>query len=90
MFSIAPLKKFTNIRTKLIQADGEPPSPRPRGSGKLLSSANGVGLALLRLEHVLAAENGKASFEVELEEGKGLSLSAYRPDWWPESLLQHS
>ncbi|KAJ7744507.1 Aminomethyltransferase folate-binding domain-containing protein [Mycena maculata] len=62
------------------------PTPRPRGNGKLLSSSNGLGLALLRLEQVEAAEQGKLAFSMDVEtDGTKVSwgVSHWRPDWWP-------
>lgn len=62
---------------------------RPRGTGKLLSSTQGVGLALLRLEHVAAVEEDRASLEFEVAEEEGSSSGSkyavrpWRPDWWP-------
>ncbi|KAF8897474.1 Aminomethyltransferase folate-binding domain-containing protein [Infundibulicybe gibba] len=61
-------------------------TPRPRGTGKLLTSMQGVGLALLRLEHVEGVEKGGLKFEVEIpdgEEKKTWGISHWWPDWWP-------
>lgn len=76
-----------DIRPSVIRAfDDSRPAPRPRGTGKLLSSQQGVGLALLRLEHVEAAEKGVLRFEfnASAEEGQDTwALSHWWPDWWP-------
>jgi hypothetical protein len=75
------------IRASLIAAsnDGRP-TPRPRGSGKLLSTAQGVGLALLRLEHVERVHKGELKLEFEVENGeekKKWAVSPWWPHWWP-------
>ncbi|KAJ7638754.1 Aminomethyltransferase folate-binding domain-containing protein [Roridomyces roridus] len=62
------------------------PRPKPRGNGKLLSSFNGMGLALLRLEQVEAAERGEVTFSMDVETDGTIStwgVSHWRPDWWP-------
>ncbi|KAF7332180.1 Aminomethyltransferase folate-binding domain-containing protein [Mycena kentingensis (nom. inval.)] len=65
----------------------DPQTTRTRGSGKLLSSVNGVGLALMRLEQVEAAEQGKLGFALDVKvEGatKRWQVSHWRPEWWPQ------
>ncbi|KAF5387852.1 hypothetical protein D9615_000354 [Tricholomella constricta] len=60
--------------------------PRPRGAGKLLSTCQGVGLALLRLEHVEAVEKGDMRLEFDVESGESQgrwAVSHWWPDWWP-------
>ncbi|KAE9410419.1 Aminomethyltransferase folate-binding domain-containing protein [Gymnopus androsaceus JB14] len=48
--------------------------PRPRGSGKLLSTSHGIGLALLRAEHLnFTSENGTS-----------WSVIPWWPEWWPQ------
>lgn len=68
--------------------DQDKPQPRPRGSGKLLSSSNGLGLALLRLEQVEAAEQGRLTFSMDVAGGSGAQtnwgVSHWRPEWWPQ------
>lgn len=85
----------TDIRAILTsrQAEGAP-RVRPRGTGKLLSSCHGVGLALLRLEHVAAFENGHTTLEFEVQsEVDGTStkwsVNPWRPDWWPSLPSSH-
>ncbi|KAG6817431.1 hypothetical protein H0H87_008599 [Tephrocybe sp. NHM501043] len=77
-----------SISPTLIQRpDDAPPMPRPRGTGKLLSSHQGLGLALLRLEQVEAAERGDLSLGFSIENGLGegaWSLTHWWPDWWPK------
>ncbi|KAI0081013.1 Aminomethyltransferase folate-binding domain-containing protein [Panus rudis PR-1116 ss-1] len=64
-------------------------SVRPRGTGKLLSTTQGVGLALLRLEHIVSLERGEAKLEFETasatEEGskETWAVTPWRPSWWP-------
>ncbi|KAL6306687.1 Aminomethyltransferase folate-binding domain-containing protein [Sparassis latifolia] len=80
----------TDIRTHHVstQDDGAP-KPRPRGTGKLLSSIHGVGLALLRLEHVSAVENGTATFELKVDgDDRTWGVSHRWPDWWPRPTLE--
>lgn len=65
--------------------------PRPRGTGKLLSSIHGVGLALLRLEHVDMVSKGEAAFEINVDangtgETSHWGATPWRPSWWPISM----
>ncbi|KAJ7179188.1 Aminomethyltransferase folate-binding domain-containing protein [Mycena filopes] len=74
----------TDIRGVSSQSpEQDKPRPRPRGSGKLLSSVQGVGLALLRLEQAEAAEQGKLAFEMDVEAGGTWNVTQWRPEWWP-------
>lgn len=68
-------------------ADGKP-TPRPRGVGKLLSTYDGRGLALLRLEHVDGVRRGEIKLELNVENtdssgGNRWIVSPNWPDWWP-------
>ncbi|KAF8524744.1 Aminomethyltransferase folate-binding domain-containing protein [Gautieria morchelliformis] len=61
--------------------------PRPRGTGKLLSSIGNIGLALLRLEHVEAVSRGHAAFQMVTGE-EGHEKQTWRivnswPSGWP-------
>ncbi|CAE6457445.1 unnamed protein product [Rhizoctonia solani] len=59
---------------------------RPRGTGTLLSNVHGVGLALLRLEHVEGVERGELvmSFTQMGSTGpKNWIVQPRRPAWWP-------
>nr|GAT54076.1 aminomethyltransferase folate-binding domain-containing protein [Mycena chlorophos] len=58
---------------------------RPRGTGKLLNSTHGIGLALLRLEHVQAAEQGNLAFTLDADASPEWGISQWRPEWWPQS-----
>lgn len=65
-----------------------PRRPRPRGTGKLLTTMklgeNTVGLALLRLEHVEGVEAGRLSLKITEEDGKKeWSIRHFKPSWWP-------
>ncbi|KAI9067627.1 Aminomethyltransferase folate-binding domain-containing protein [Trametes sanguinea] len=73
------------IRPQAVQSSDESaPRPRARGTGKLLSSTRGVGLALLRLEQVEAVEQGRARFFLTTGEGQEWGVTPYWPDWWPQ------
>lgn len=81
------LPSNVDIRINLTQpaVDGGH-RPRPRASGKLLTSIQGVGLALLRLEQVESVEKGDAKFIVEQKDGETTSMwniTPWRPAWWP-------
>ncbi|KAL1739231.1 hypothetical protein HDZ31DRAFT_69155 [Schizophyllum fasciatum] len=66
-------------------------TPRPRGTGRLLSNTHGVGLALLRLEQVRGAEEGALRFELDVPtSGDGsevtqIEASHWWPHWWPRA-----
>jgi folate-binding protein YgfZ len=83
-----------DIRASLTHAPGEGRVARPRGTGKLLSTINDVGLALLRLEHVEGLEKGGLKFELLSGEvggsgnGDGTSwlVTPWWPDWWPKEV----
>ncbi|KAF8974422.1 hypothetical protein BDZ97DRAFT_1773534 [Flammula alnicola] len=75
-----------NIDIKAVNANAERQGPRPRGTGKLLSTQKGVGLALLRLEHVAGVQKGDLKLEFEVADGDKAStwaVSPWWPDWWP-------
>ncbi|KAI0069056.1 Aminomethyltransferase folate-binding domain-containing protein [Artomyces pyxidatus] len=74
----------TEVRASLTHAPSEGRTARPRRAGKLLSNTRGVGLALLRLEHV---EKGDLKFELELTGGDIRVLLPWWPDWWPTEHL---
>ncbi|KAK2466161.1 hypothetical protein APHAL10511_001803 [Amanita phalloides] len=57
-------------------------SPRPRSSGKLLTSLQGVGLALLRLEHVEAVMKGNMQLQF-VDKEKTWAVTPRWPSWWP-------
>ncbi|KAI9001256.1 Aminomethyltransferase folate-binding domain-containing protein [Trametes punicea] len=77
------LPPHLEIRPQTLQTGNEStPRPRQRGTGKLLSSVRGVGLALLRLEQVEAVEQGHARLALT-SEGQEWGATPYWPDWWP-------
>ena len=84
------LEPGTDIRIRNISTNSEgTPRVRPRGTGKLLTTIDGVGLALLRLEHVLAVEKEESQFYIDAPgsdtpENSNLLVTPWRPDWWPE------
>ncbi|KAJ7068205.1 Aminomethyltransferase folate-binding domain-containing protein [Mycena amicta] len=85
---VGPAAPRTDIRDFAANLDirpvlSSPGSVRPRGTGKLLSSMNGVGLALLRLEHVQAAEQEKLVFAMDDDSKTQWGVTHWRPAWWP-------
>jgi len=83
-----------DIRASLTHAPGEGRVARPRGTGKLLSTVNDVGLALVRLEHVEGLEKGDLKFELLMGEiggsgggdGAPWLVTPWWPDWWPKEV----
>ncbi|KAJ6614309.1 Aminomethyltransferase folate-binding domain-containing protein [Mycena sp. CBHHK59/15] len=83
--SFAPGLDIRGVST--LPAHQDKPAPRPRGNGKLLSSMNGLGLALLRLEQVEAVERGGLRFLLDVENTGSKTnwgVSHWRPGWWPQ------
>lgn len=59
--------------------------PKPRGTGKLFTSSGGLGLALLRLEHVESVAKGDLELELQDDTSEQIwQVSPWRPDWWPQ------
>ncbi|KAF8271766.1 Aminomethyltransferase folate-binding domain-containing protein [Lactarius quietus] len=93
--SHASLTSGLSIRASLTHAPGVGRVARPRGTGKLLSTFRGVGLALLRLEHVDGLEKGDLKFEL-VDEGAVVSptnttstlVTPWWPDWWPKEVKE--
>ena len=55
---------------------------KPRGTGKLLNAVKGIGLALLRTDHLEAVENGGVGLAIG--EGRDRKrVSYWYPVWWP-------
>ncbi|KAF5364082.1 hypothetical protein D9756_000688 [Leucocoprinus leucothites] len=74
---------------RINQPSGDKPLPRPRGTGKLLSTHGQYGLALLRLEHVESALNNELTLEIENPgDGKIWQASPRWPSWWPEPIAE--
>ncbi|KAF5369824.1 hypothetical protein D9758_001114 [Tetrapyrgos nigripes] len=57
--------------------------PKPRGSGKLLSSTQGVGLALLRTDWVSDVEKRNITLQVKSAAEKPWFVTPWWPEWWP-------
>ena len=75
----------SDIRPEILETGEDAPRVRPRGTGRLLSSTRGIGLALLRLEQVEAVEQGKARFTIIAGGGEQKwQVTPYWPDWWPQ------
>ncbi|KAH7930114.1 Aminomethyltransferase folate-binding domain-containing protein [Leucogyrophana mollusca] len=92
----APVPPHLSIRPSVLENLADPSAPRvprPRGTGTLLSTVPSpthgvsVGLGLLRLEQVEAAEKGSIEFTVEMaganEQKEALRVQHWWPDWWP-------
>jgi folate-binding protein YgfZ len=68
------------IKPLVLDAGGD--IRKPRGTGKLLNSVKGIGLALLRTDHLEAVDKGGVGLVI----GEGLEqrrVSYWYPDWWP-------
>jgi len=62
---------------------------KPRGTGKLLNSVKGIGLALLRTDHLEAVDKGGVGLVIG--EGSGQrSVSYWHPDWWPHRVEEQA
>ncbi|KAF8528856.1 Aminomethyltransferase folate-binding domain-containing protein [Hysterangium stoloniferum] len=86
--TMQPLSPGQNIRAiPLANTEGKP--TRTRGTSKLLSSVGNLGLALLRLEHVVAASSGLANLELEIGVEGGdqsrtkMQVTQFYPAGWP-------
>lgn len=75
----------SDIRTE-YNGNATESRPRIRGTGKLLSSTQGVGLALLRLEQVDLVEKGVLNFHID----DSWKISYWWPDWWPKQDINSS
>jgi hypothetical protein len=81
--SVPEIPSGTNITAVPNASATEPDRPlRFRGNGKLLTSFQGLGLALLRSEHVEAACQGHADLQLEIGEGERTKFDVQ--PWWPE------
>ena len=62
---------------------------KPRGTGKLLNSVQGIGLALLRTDHLEAVDKGGVGLVIgEGSERRGVSY--WHPDWWPHRVEEQA
>ncbi|KEP52082.1 aminomethyltransferase [Rhizoctonia solani 123E] len=87
--SVPTLPVQTSIQAERL-AGASPTNPdrptRPRGTGTLLSNVHGLGLALLRLEHVEGVERGELVMSFAQMGDKGTEswiVLPKRPVWWP-------
>ena len=79
------LPSGSDVRARANATADGPPKPRPRGTGKLLSTIDDIGLAVLRLEQLAAVEKGESSFYVKAPDSEAeWTVRPWRPDWWPE------
>ncbi|TDL29336.1 Aminomethyltransferase folate-binding domain-containing protein [Rickenella mellea] len=79
----------SDIKAVVLNSSASTNKPRPRGTGKLLSTCNDIALALLRLEHVEGAERGDLVLQVDAagdENQQRWTLKPWWPEWWPQSL----
>lgn len=58
---------------------------KPRGTGKLLNSVKGIGLALLRMDHLEAVDKGGVGLMIG-EGAEQRRVSYWYPDWWPRKV----
>ncbi|KIY51581.1 Aminomethyltransferase folate-binding domain-containing protein [Fistulina hepatica ATCC 64428] len=75
--SVSPLPADTIIEPRVVEG------VRTRGGGKLLSNVHGLGLALLRLDQVEAADRGEVTFHMSPEGHPAMRVSHWWPVWWP-------
>ena len=68
------------IKPLVLETGGN--TRKPRGTGKLLGSVRGVGLALLRADHLDAVDKGRVSLAIG-EGPEQRRVSYWYPDWWP-------
>ncbi|KIM46253.1 hypothetical protein M413DRAFT_441333 [Hebeloma cylindrosporum] len=87
-----PLQFPHNLDLKPVSVNPDRQGPRPRGTGKLLSTHKGVGLALLRMEHVSGVQQGDLRLEFEVSNAGDKTstwiASPWWPDWWPQEPQQ--
>ncbi|CUA76781.1 Putative transferase CAF17, mitochondrial [Rhizoctonia solani] len=87
--SIPTLPTQTSIQAERLASSSPANSDRPtrpRGTGTLLSNIHGVGLALLRLEHVEGVERGELVMSFAQMGDRGSEswiVLPKRPTWWP-------
>jgi len=62
---------------------------KPRGTGKLLNSVKGIGLALLRTDHLEATDRGGVCLVIG-EGEKQRRVSHWYPDWWPHRVEEQA
>jgi folate-binding Fe-S cluster repair protein YgfZ len=62
---------------------------KPRGTGQLLNSVKGIGLALLRTDHLEAADKGWVGLVIG-EGAEQRRVSYWYPDWWPHRVEEQA
>lgn len=72
-----------DVDLQLVSTEGATRPSRTRAVGKLLTRANGFGLALMRLDRFEEAVDGTAQLQAEVSEGS-VRVEPWRPEWWPE------
>ena len=75
------------IKPLVLDAGGD--IRKPRGTGKLLNSAKGVGLALLRTDHLEAVDKGGVGLVIG-EGAEQRRVSYWYPHWWPHGAEEHA
>jgi folate-binding Fe-S cluster repair protein YgfZ len=78
LVSEAPADK--TIKPLVLDTGGD--IRKPRGTGKLLNSVSGLGLALLRTDHLEAVDKGGIGLVIG-EGAEQRRVSYWYPDWWP-------
>lgn len=75
------------IKPLVLDARGD--IRKPRGTGRLLNSVKGIGLALLRMDHLEAVD--KAAIGLVVGEGpEQRGVSYWHPDWWPHRVEEQA
>jgi len=85
LVSEAPADK--TIKPVVFEAGGD--IRKPRGTGKLLNSVKGIGLALLRTDHLEAVEKGGVGLVIG-EGAEQRRVSYWYPHWWPHRVEEHA
>ena len=75
------------IKPVLLDAGGD--IRKPRGTGKLLNSVKGIGLALLRTDHLEAMDKGGVGLVIG-EGAEQRRVSYWYPHWWPHRVEEHA
>lgn len=85
LISEAPADK--TIKPLVLNAGGD--IRKPRGTGKLLNGVRGVGLALLRTDHLEAVDKGGVGLVIG-EGSERRRVSYWYPDWWPHRVEEQA
>ena len=76
-----------SIKPLVLDAGGD--IRKPRGTGKLLNSVKGLGLALLRTDHLEAVDKGGVGLVIG-EGAEQRRVSYWYPDWWPHMVEEEA